>query len=116
MRLAGSDVATASAQASIKALHSNSGLLLATRHCYILEDPPDNKKDSTESKRFRNYTIIFLNILCFCSAFNLLRYWLLFLKSETSKTFAVRMQREMMIMPIKMSNQKKKARKQKRSP
>ncbi|XP_010437616.1 PREDICTED: SWI/SNF complex subunit SWI3D-like isoform X1 [Camelina sativa] len=50
VRLAGSDVATASARASIKSLQSNSGLLLATRHCYILEDPPDNKKDSTESK------------------------------------------------------------------
>ncbi|ESQ53680.1 hypothetical protein EUTSA_v10024321mg [Eutrema salsugineum] len=46
VRLAGSDVATASARASIK----SSGLLLATRHCFILEDPPDNKKDSTESK------------------------------------------------------------------
>ncbi|EOA15972.1 hypothetical protein CARUB_v10004067mg [Capsella rubella] len=50
VRLAGSDVATASARASVKSLHNNSGLLLATRHCYILEDPPDNKKDSTESK------------------------------------------------------------------
>ncbi|AEE86375.1 DNA-binding family protein [Arabidopsis thaliana] len=50
VRLAGSDVATASARASIKSLHSNSGMLLATRHCYILEDPPDNKKDPTKSK------------------------------------------------------------------
>ncbi|VVB10371.1 unnamed protein product [Arabis nemorensis] len=50
VRLAGSDVATASARASIKSLRSNSGLLLATRHCFILEDPPDDKKDSTESK------------------------------------------------------------------
>ncbi|KAL1215747.1 SWI/SNF complex subunit SWI3D [Cardamine amara subsp. amara] len=50
VKLAGSDVATASARASTKSLHSNSGLLLATRHCYILEDPPDNKKDSIESK------------------------------------------------------------------
>lgn len=117
MRLAGSDVATASARASIKSLHSNSGLLLATRHCYILEDPPDNKKDPTESKRFRNYMIIFLNILCFFFLLsNFGRYWLLFLKSETSKTFAVRMQMGMMIMSIKMSSQKKKAKKQKRFP
>ncbi|KFK30075.1 hypothetical protein AALP_AA7G213400 [Arabis alpina] len=50
VRLAGSDIATASARASIKSLHSNSGLLLATRHCFVLEDPPDDKKDSTESK------------------------------------------------------------------
>ncbi|CAH2076844.1 unnamed protein product [Thlaspi arvense] len=50
VRLAGTDVATASARASIKSLQSSSGLLLATRHCFILEDPPDNKKDSTESK------------------------------------------------------------------
>ncbi|XP_018451802.1 SWI/SNF complex subunit SWI3D [Raphanus sativus] len=50
VRLAGSDVATASARASIKSLKSNSGLLLATRHCFVLEDPPDNKKHLTESK------------------------------------------------------------------
>ena len=52
MRLAGSDVATASARASVKSLNSNSGLLLATRHCFVLEDPPENKEDLTESKRF----------------------------------------------------------------
>nr|VDD04629.1 unnamed protein product [Brassica rapa] len=52
VRLAGSDVATASARASIKSLKSNSGLLLATRHCFVLEDPLDNKKVSAESKRF----------------------------------------------------------------
>ncbi|CAG7898215.1 unnamed protein product [Brassica rapa] len=50
VRLAGSDVATASARASIKSLKSNSGLLLATRHCFVLEDPLDNKKVSAESK------------------------------------------------------------------
>ncbi|KAF8095875.1 hypothetical protein N665_0320s0004 [Sinapis alba] len=50
VRLGGSDVATASARASIKSLKSNSGLLLTTRHCFVLEDPPDNKKDLTESK------------------------------------------------------------------
>ncbi|KAL0872603.1 hypothetical protein Bca101_022308 [Brassica carinata] len=49
VRLAGSDVATASARASVKSLNSNSGLLLATRHCFVLEDPPENK-DLTESK------------------------------------------------------------------
>ncbi|CAN8276284.1 unnamed protein product [Cochlearia groenlandica] len=51
VRLAGSDLATASARASVKSLNSNSGLLLATRHCFILEDPPDNQKDSIKSKR-----------------------------------------------------------------
>uniref|UniRef100_A0A1J3JXW1 SWI/SNF complex subunit SWI3D n=1 Tax=Noccaea caerulescens TaxID=107243 RepID=A0A1J3JXW1_NOCCA len=50
VRLAGSDVATAAARASIKSLNSNSGLSLATRHCFILDDPPDNRKDLTESK------------------------------------------------------------------
>ncbi|CAH8320239.1 unnamed protein product [Eruca vesicaria subsp. sativa] len=50
VRLAGYDVATASARASIKSLKRNSGLLLATRHCFVLEDPPDNKKNLTESK------------------------------------------------------------------
>ncbi|KAF8112289.1 hypothetical protein N665_0065s0066 [Sinapis alba] len=49
VRLAGSDVATASARASVKSLNSKSGLLLATRHCFVLEDPPENK-DLTESK------------------------------------------------------------------
>ncbi|KAJ0252096.1 SWI/SNF complex subunit SWI3D [Hirschfeldia incana] len=49
VRLAGSDVATASARASVKSLNSNSGLLLATRHCFVLEDPPENK-DLAESK------------------------------------------------------------------
>ena len=61
MRLAGSDVATASARASINSLKSNSGLLLATRHCFVLEDPLDNKKDSAESKRFN----VYLNISVF---------------------------------------------------
>ncbi|RID77463.1 hypothetical protein BRARA_A00376 [Brassica rapa] len=50
VRLAGSDVATASARASVKSLNSNSGLLLATRHCFVLEDPPENKMELTESK------------------------------------------------------------------
>ncbi|KAH0900816.1 hypothetical protein HID58_040319, partial [Brassica napus] len=50
VRLAGADVATASARASVKSLNSNSGLLLATRHCFVLDDPPENKTDLTESK------------------------------------------------------------------
>ncbi|KAL0833521.1 hypothetical protein Bca101_085410 [Brassica carinata] len=50
VRLAGSDAATASARASVKSLNSNSGLLLATRHCFVLDDPPENKTDLTESK------------------------------------------------------------------
>ena len=65
MRLAGADVATASARASVKSLNSNSGLLLATRHCFVLDDPPENKTDLTESKRFI-FIWIFNNVFQFC--------------------------------------------------
>ncbi|XP_010526925.1 PREDICTED: SWI/SNF complex subunit SWI3D [Tarenaya hassleriana] len=48
VRLTESDVATASVRASLKYADSSSpGLWLATNNCFFLEDPPDNKKDST---------------------------------------------------------------------
>ncbi|KAJ9135534.1 hypothetical protein P3X46_032709 [Hevea brasiliensis] len=44
-RLVGSDVAVASARSSLKSLNSDSpGMQLATRHCFLLEDPPDDQK------------------------------------------------------------------------
>ncbi|KAA0036599.1 SWI/SNF complex subunit SWI3D [Cucumis melo var. makuwa] len=51
-RLVGSDVASASARFSLKSISQKSpSLELATRHCFILEDPPDDKKaqDNLES-------------------------------------------------------------------
>ncbi|XP_027357057.1 SWI/SNF complex subunit SWI3D-like [Abrus precatorius] len=50
--LVGSDVAVASAHSSIKSMSGNSsGTELAARYCFLLEDPPDNKKESTSSER-----------------------------------------------------------------
>ncbi|KAI9396567.1 hypothetical protein POPTR_004G153300v4 [Populus trichocarpa] len=44
-RLVGPDVATASACSALKSLSSNSpGMQLASRHCFLLEDPPDERK------------------------------------------------------------------------
>lgn len=44
-RLVGSDVAMASARSSLNSLNSNSpGVQLAARHCFLLEDPPDDLK------------------------------------------------------------------------
>ncbi|CAK7329714.1 unnamed protein product [Dovyalis caffra] len=49
-RLVGPDVATASACSSLKALSSNSpGLQLAARHCFLLEDPPDEREKPSSS-------------------------------------------------------------------
>ncbi|KAL9672457.1 hypothetical protein QQ045_028707 [Rhodiola kirilowii] len=50
-RLVGSDAATASARSSLKSLSCNSPSIdLATRHCFILEDPPSDVKDSVGSE------------------------------------------------------------------
>ncbi|XP_031381623.1 SWI/SNF complex subunit SWI3D isoform X2 [Punica granatum] len=50
-RLAGSDVATASACSSLKSLKFESpGMQLALKHCFILEDPPNHKKDPAGSQ------------------------------------------------------------------
>ncbi|KAF2316381.1 hypothetical protein GH714_041722 [Hevea brasiliensis] len=44
-RLVGSDVAMTSARCSLKSLNSDSpGMQLAARHCFLLEDPPDDLK------------------------------------------------------------------------
>ncbi|XP_008790351.1 SWI/SNF complex subunit SWI3D [Phoenix dactylifera] len=41
------DVATTSCRSSLKAMSEESpGIQLATRHCFILEDPPNDRKDS----------------------------------------------------------------------
>ena len=40
------DVATTSCRSSLKAMSEESpGIQLATRHCFILEDPPNDVKD-----------------------------------------------------------------------
>ncbi|KAK7312351.1 hypothetical protein VNO77_36142 [Canavalia gladiata] len=50
--LVGSDVAVASAHSSIKSMSRNSpGIDLAARCCFLLEDPPDNKKEPASSER-----------------------------------------------------------------
>ncbi|KAL5562961.1 hypothetical protein UlMin_032708 [Ulmus minor] len=49
-RLVGADVATASAHSSIKSFSRNSpGLELATRHCFLLEDPPNDETEPVGS-------------------------------------------------------------------
>ncbi|XP_048336251.2 SWI/SNF complex subunit SWI3D [Ziziphus jujuba] len=49
-RLIGPEVATASAHNSLKSISGNSsGIELATRHCFLLEDPPKGDKDSVDS-------------------------------------------------------------------
>ncbi|CAL1353433.1 unnamed protein product [Linum trigynum] len=46
VRLVGGDVVSASARISLKSVSSSSpGLQLATRHCFLLEDPPDTRKE-----------------------------------------------------------------------
>ncbi|KAK9113134.1 hypothetical protein Scep_020653 [Stephania cephalantha] len=51
--LVDADMSTASAQSSLKALSEDaSGIQLATRHSFILEDPPDNLKNAPASERF----------------------------------------------------------------
>ncbi|XP_038706940.1 SWI/SNF complex subunit SWI3D-like isoform X2 [Tripterygium wilfordii] len=50
-RLVGSDVANASARSSLKAMSSNSpGQQLATRHCFVLDDPPIDKNETGASE------------------------------------------------------------------
>ncbi|KAK9286744.1 hypothetical protein L1049_015148 [Liquidambar formosana] len=51
VRLVEPDVATASARSSLKSTSGNSpGIQLAARHCFLLEDPPDDKKESAGSE------------------------------------------------------------------
>ncbi|OIW05694.1 hypothetical protein TanjilG_23480 [Lupinus angustifolius] len=50
--LVSSDVAVASSHSFLKSMTGNSpGMELAARHCFLLEDPPYNKKDSSSSDR-----------------------------------------------------------------
>ncbi|CAK9315878.1 unnamed protein product [Citrullus colocynthis] len=54
-RLVGSDVANASAHFSLKSISQKSPSLdLATRNCFILEDPPDDKKAQANSESIDN--------------------------------------------------------------
>ncbi|XP_061363567.1 SWI/SNF complex subunit SWI3D-like [Gastrolobium bilobum] len=51
-RLVGSDLAVASAHSSLKSMSGNyPGTELAARCCFLLEDPPDNKKEPSSSER-----------------------------------------------------------------
>ncbi|KAF7840934.1 SWI/SNF complex subunit SWI3D [Senna tora] len=51
-RLVGSDVAVASAHSSLKSISGNSpSIELAARHCFLLEDPPNDKKEPISSER-----------------------------------------------------------------
>jgi hypothetical protein len=55
-RLVGPDVAIASAHSSLKSISGSSpGIQLAARHCVLLEDPPDDKKELIGSERY--YTL-----------------------------------------------------------
>ncbi|XP_011037606.1 PREDICTED: SWI/SNF complex subunit SWI3D-like [Populus euphratica] len=55
-RLVGPDVATASACSALKSLSSNSpGMQLASRHCFLLEDPPDERKKPSCSDWYVNF-------------------------------------------------------------
>ncbi|OIW08707.1 hypothetical protein TanjilG_03383 [Lupinus angustifolius] len=50
--LVSSDVAVASAHSFLKSMSGNSpGTELAARHCFLLEDPPYNKKEAASSER-----------------------------------------------------------------
>ncbi|KAJ7978378.1 SWI/SNF complex subunit SWI3D [Quillaja saponaria] len=51
-RLVGSDFAIASARSALKSISGNSpALQLASRHCFILEDPPDDENEPIGSER-----------------------------------------------------------------
>lgn len=52
-RLVGPDSAMASAHGSLKSISGGSpGIELAARHCFLLEDPPDDKKELVASERY----------------------------------------------------------------
>jgi len=51
----GPNVATASARSSLKSLSSNyPGMQLAARHCFLLEDPPEERKKPSGSDWYVN--------------------------------------------------------------
>lgn len=52
-RLVGPDVAIASAHNSLKSISASSpGTELATRHCFLLEDPPSDSKEQAGPDRY----------------------------------------------------------------
>ena len=54
-RLIGPNIAAASAQSSLKSLSGSSpSIQLAARNCFLLEDPPDDKKEPSGSERYVN--------------------------------------------------------------
>ncbi|GLT42774.1 hypothetical protein SLA2020_167580 [Shorea laevis] len=54
-RLVEPGIATASARSSLKSISGNNpGLQLAIRHCFLLEDPPDDKKEQAGSESNMN--------------------------------------------------------------
>ncbi|KAK8613699.1 hypothetical protein V6N13_101456 [Hibiscus sabdariffa] len=56
-RLVGPNIAAASAQSSLKLLSGSCpSIQLATRNCFVLEDPPDDKKEPTCSESVVNDT------------------------------------------------------------
>lgn len=87
----GSGRASAAVHSSLKSMSSNSpGMQLAARHCYILEDPPDDKKEQVGSERCVDLIYIlylqgFLNIV-----------------SDISERFAVLLLKWLTRMPTKM--------------
>lgn len=64
-RLIGPEVATASAHNSLKSIFGNSSSIeLATRHCFLLEDPPKGNKDSVDRYVILNGAYISLSFCC----------------------------------------------------
>ncbi|KAE8702235.1 organ-specific protein S2-like [Hibiscus syriacus] len=56
-RLVGPNIVAASAQSSLKSLSGSCpSIQLAARNCFVLEDPPDDKKEPTCSESFVNDT------------------------------------------------------------
>lgn len=53
VRLVEPNVVTASVRTSLKSISGNaSGMQLAARNCFLLEDPIDEKRKSADSQRF----------------------------------------------------------------
>lgn len=64
--LGGPDLTTASARSSLKSISGNSpAMQLAAKHCFILEDPPGDKKEVARSERYVDFLWIF-NIVTEC--------------------------------------------------
>lgn len=60
-RLVGPDLATASAHNSLKSLSGNSpSIELAARHCFLLEDPPNDNKEPAGLLRYFIFECVML--------------------------------------------------------